>query len=267
MKHITTLYLSQNNKALDEIHSECNHLCRDIDFYNYFISSVWNLTKTNTLMNCILDCAAIKKSGITTSGVYRIDPDGKGPMNVYCDMATDGGGWTVIQRREDGSVDFYLDWASYKRGFGTLAGEFWLGNDNIHRRTAAGNTVLRVELEDWDANTAHAVYGSFKVDGESNKYKLTATSYSGTAGDSLDVHNGRYFTTKDRDNDESSSGNCAHVRKGGWWYQNCSHSNLNGQYLGNMEDSATYRGLYWWYWKYRSLSMKITVMKIRPPVI
>ena len=111
----------------------------------------------------------MRKSGVTKSGIYSLDPDGKGPMHVSCDMTTDGGGWTVIQQRFDNSTDFYLDWPSYKQGFGTLTGNLWLGNDNIHRLTASGNTVLRVELGDWDMITAHAVYGTCNVDDESGR--------------------------------------------------------------------------------------------------
>ena len=202
------------------------------------------------------------KSGVTVSGIYSIDPDSKGPMNVFCDMVTDGGGWTVIQRRNNGSVDFYLDWASYKRGFGTLTDELWLGNDNIHRLTVAGNTVLRVDLEDWDGNIAHAVYGRFLVDDESNKYRLTVGSYSGTAGDSLtNKHNGKYFTTKDQDNDLWGA-NCARLRTGAWWYNQCHDSNLNGRNAGNVLDSG---GIIWNSWKGQYLSLKGSAMKIRPP--
>ena len=85
-----------------------------------------------------------------------INPDGGKPIGVFCDMTTDGGGWTVFQRRLDGSVDFYLGWKSYKNGFGDLKAEFWLGNDNLHRLTAADDVILRVELEDFDGNIKYA---------------------------------------------------------------------------------------------------------------
>ena len=106
-------------------------------------------------------------------------------MQVLCDMITDGGGWTVFQRRLNGSVDFYRDWSSYKKGFGYLNGEFWLGNDNLHRLTAAGNVTLRVDLEDFEGNFAYAEYTTFKVADEADKYRLLIGGYSGTAGDSM----------------------------------------------------------------------------------
>ena len=201
----------------------------------------------------------MRKSGVTASGIYSIDPDSKGPMNVSCDMTTDGGGWTVIQRRVDSSTDFYVDWPSYKQGFGTLTGNLWLGNDNIYRLTASGNTVLRVELEDWQGNTSYAEYGTFEVDDESNKYRLTVSNYSGTAGDSLGYHDGMFFSTKDRDDDRWSSGNCARGKAGGWWYNICADVNLNGLYLG---DTASTKGTYWLHWK-NYLSLKNSVMMVR----
>ena len=131
------------------------------------------------------DCSDLLKSGHTQSGVYSVDPDGKGSFTVYCDMRTDGGGWTVFQRRQDGSEDFYRGWNDYKAGFGQLTAEFWLGNDKIHRLTASRPSSLRVELEDWSGVRVYAKYGKFSIGDEQALYRLEAGSYSGTAGDSL----------------------------------------------------------------------------------
>lgn len=104
-------------------------------------------------------------------------------------MTTDGGGWAVFQRRLDGSVDFHLNWAYYKKGFGNLRGEFWLGNDNLHRLTAADNLTLRVDLEDFDGNITYAEYKTFKVADEGDKYRLLIGGYNGPmANDSMAYH-------------------------------------------------------------------------------
>ena len=98
---------------------------------------------------------------------------------MFCDQTTDGGGWTVFQKRLDGSVDFYRDWADYQNGFGNLNGEFWLGLDKIHRLTSSDTFNLRVDLEDWAGETRFAEYTSFTIANEANKYKLSLGSYSG----------------------------------------------------------------------------------------
>jgi len=103
-------------------------------------------------------------------------------------MVTDGGGWTVFQRRLDGSVDFFLGWESYKNGFGYQCGEFWLGNDNLHRLTAADDMTLRVDLEDFEDEIRYAEYSTFKVADEGDKYRVLIGGYSGTAGDSFSYH-------------------------------------------------------------------------------
>ena len=208
-------------------------------------------------MSYVTDCSDLLKSGQTQSGVYSVDPDGKGSFNVYCDMRTDGGGWTVFQRRRDGSVDFYRGWNDYKSGFGQLTAEFWLGNDKIHRLTASGPSSLRVELEDWNGAKAYAKYGRFSIGNEQALYRLEVSSYSGTAGNSLAYHNNMAFTTKDRDNDIYSI-NCAVSYTGAWWYRNCYLSSLNGKYLGEKIDD---RGLRWHHFR---RSLKFTEMKLRP---
>ncbi|XP_022107440.1 microfibril-associated glycoprotein 4-like [Acanthaster planci] len=212
------------------------------------------------------DCSGVFANGMTTSGVYTVQPVvGDGPIDVYCDMETDGGGWTVFQRRQDGSVDFYRDWESYRQGFGDLNGEFWLGNDNLHRLTAQGVYRLRIDLEDFENNTAYAVYDTFRVADGSANYRLTVEGYSGTAGDALSYHSNQSFTTKDRDKDSNGPYNCAVKYSGAWWYKSCHHSNLNGMYLGG-QTSVYAKGVVWYHWKGHNYSLKRTEMKIRSKI-
>ena len=112
------------------------------------------------------NCAEVYKSGDKISGVHKIDPDGLGEFEVFCDQTTAGGGWTVFQKRYNGAVDFFRAWDDYKRGFGNLTGEFWLGLDKIHRLTANSRNKLRVDLEDLRGKTAFAEYSSFSVGSE-----------------------------------------------------------------------------------------------------
>ncbi|KAI0231624.1 hypothetical protein LSAT2_018021 [Lamellibrachia satsuma] len=122
------------------------------------------------------NCADIQHGGADTDGVYTIYPSDQ-PLQVYCDLTTDGGGWTVFQRRIDGSVDFYRDWNDYKNGFGSTNGEFWLGNDNIHSLTTSGKQVLRIDLETFDGETRFAEYSGFSVDDGRNYYTLRFDAY------------------------------------------------------------------------------------------
>ena len=126
------------------------------------------------------NCAEIYKSGERRDGVYTIKPaDNLSAFEVFCDQTTAGGGWTVFQKRLDGSVDFYRNWNDYKHGFGNLNGEFWLGLDKIRRLASDNNNMLRVDLEDFGGNTRYAEYDMFGVTSENDKYKLMLGSYSG----------------------------------------------------------------------------------------
>ncbi|XP_061176951.1 ficolin-1-like [Saccostrea echinata] len=136
----------------------------------------------------------------------------------------------VIQKRQDSDVDFYRTWIEYKDGFGNATKNYWIGNDAIHILTKDKNQELRVDLQRHNGEQAYAVYTTFYIGDENNKYTLTVSGYNGTAGDSLiDWHNGMKFSTKDQDNDMSSV-NCATKYHGAWWYNACYQSNLNGQY-------------------------------------
>ncbi|XP_071954586.1 uncharacterized protein [Antedon mediterranea] len=127
------------------------------------------------------DCGNISQF-YPVSGEYVIQPSEGGPqINVYCDIREDGK-WTVIQRRQDGSVDFYRNWKEYKEGFGNVNTEFWLGNEQINRLTADGNFELMVEMTDHLNVTKFAKYSQFHVGTEDSNYVLTISGYTGTAG-------------------------------------------------------------------------------------
>ena len=172
-----------------------------------------------------------------------------------------GGGWTVFQRRMDGSVYFYRNWADYAKGFGDLNGEFWLGLDKINRLTARCSNFLRVELEDFARVKRYAYYHTFGVGNAVTEYKLTVTGYKGNAGDSLSYHNGMKFSTRDNDNDKTS-GNCAIVYKGAWWYNKCHYSNLNGLYLVGPHTSYA-NGVNWYHFKRYYYSLKTSQMMFK----
>ena len=153
--------------------------------------------------------------------MYVIDPrDGLGSFPVWCDMDTNDGGWTVFQRRRDGSVDFYRDWDEYRAGFGDLNREFWLGLDKIYR--LATDQILRIDLSDFDDERRYAQYDAFAVGPRSSNYILHVGTYKGDAGgDSFRrSHSGRGFSTRDKDNDQDVV-HCAQRYKGGWWYGSC----------------------------------------------
>ena len=172
------------------------------------------------------------------------------------------GQWEVIQRRMDGSVDFYRNWASYVDGFGDPDGEYWLGLKNIHCLTSRVEcTELKVCLADFDGVKRFANYSFFSVGNAETKYRLTINGYAGTAADGLTQHNGTAFSTFDQDNDIWKD-NCAVSSKGAWWYVACHSSNLNGQYLSGSH--ASYGdGVNWYPFKGNYYSLKYTAMKIR----
>ncbi|KAK5614877.1 hypothetical protein CRENBAI_010446 [Crenichthys baileyi] len=221
------------------------------------------------------DCSQVYSSGFKSSGLYRIKSSGSpSAVKVYCDM-TEGGGWTVLQRRINGTETFNRSWTEYKDGFGDLNAEFWLGNDNLHFLTTQGNYSVKINLEDFDGHQRYAEYKNFQVANEKDHYRLTFGDYVGTAGDALTGsyqvpeakwagHQGMKFSTYDQDND-NYRGNCAQEDKGGWWFNKCHSANLNGLYYPNGHYSAlTDDGVVWYPWRGWWYSLKTSVMKLRP---
>ena len=206
------------------------------------------------------DCREAYLNESREDGVYTIDPGCGKPFNVFCDMKNEG--WTIFQRRRDGSEDFYREWADYVDGFGDLKREFWLGLDHIHCLTsAAPRTELRVILADFQGNYKYAQYSFFSVGNSGTNYRLNIAGYTGTAGDSLTNSDGMQFTTKDRDNDQLS-GNCASDDRGrgAWWYKSCGDSNLNGVYRSGQGGT---QGVFWRHFLDNWISLKFAQMKMR----
>ncbi|XP_071793312.1 uncharacterized protein [Asterias amurensis] len=221
------------------------------------------------------DCYDLLMMGHTTNGVYNINVDGRDqPLSVFCEMVNGGGGWTVFQRRVDGSQDFYLSWADYKAGFGNLTREFWLGNDDLHLLSNQRRYELIVIIRDWFNYVLYALYDEFSIADEGDLYRLSVGSYRGTAGnfcpvmflgDSLTIHHGMAWSTHDRDNDLDSGRQCAQTTRGAWWYNACDMSNLNGVYVPYPGSVAiTGQGVIWGTAGSQSNSFYQTEMKIRP---
>uniref|UniRef100_A0A667X5V8 Tenascin N n=1 Tax=Myripristis murdjan TaxID=586833 RepID=A0A667X5V8_9TELE len=208
-----------------------------------------------------MDCVQIMKNGNMKSGIYTIyvNNDRSKPIEVYCDMDTDGGGWLVLQRRNIGKLDFMKRWKHYIAGFGNMTEEFWLGLEKIYELT---NTPTQYELRfdlGLGSERVYAVYDNFKIAPVKQKFALTIGKYSGTAGDAMTYHQGRPWSTVDSDND-IALGNCALTHRGAWWYKNCHLANLNGKWGDNRHST----GVNWEPWKGHLTSLDFTEMKIRP---
>ena len=203
----------------------------------------------------------------TPPGIYQMQCwcGGKwSTTSVYCDTETADGGWTVIQRRVDGSVDFNRPWSDYEKGFGDLNGEFWYGLKNMNCLTQTGQWELRIDFEFQNKTRSYLHYKKFKVGSAIDEYPLTIGGFTGiTPADPFATHslNGMKFSTYDNENDQWSGGNCAVKRgratdNGGWWYNGCWLINLNIKY-NTAEDGFMYiSGVYY--------NFRWTEMKIRP---
>lgn len=210
--------------------------------------------------NCAKVYASCKelRSVYNSTGVYSIKPfPDEDPIQVMCDMETDGGGWIVFQHRFNGLLDFERGWSEYTNGFGDKRSEFWLGLEILHKLTRNTPTEMRVDLEDFDGVRRFAKYSVFQVDG-SITYRLRISQHSGDAGNGFAHANGMAFSTKDRDQDTYNN-NCAQKYRGAWWYHACHDANLNGLYGAGVNSNSYNR----WSPFRGSNSLKSSKMMIR----
>ncbi|XP_048749148.2 ficolin-2-like [Ostrea edulis] len=212
-----------------------------------------------------VDCTAIHGlSSYLPSGLYTIKLPILGHVTAVCEMEIDGGGWTIFQRRMDGSEDFYRTWADYKDGFGNLTSEFWLGNEKLHYLLSQGTYELRMDMSDFRNETRYVKYSSISVGNEASKYVISLSGFSGNAGDCFTSRhsiNNMKFTTKDQDND-ANSGNCAVQFQSGWWHNSCHCSNPNGLYLAG-ETSIFADGITYDPWLTQYYSLKTIQLMVR----
>ena len=190
----------------------CEVKSNDFKFSTSLKSRVYNIT------NFCGDCEAVAEG--------------------YCDAVTDEGGWLVVQRRQDGSVDFNRGWVEYEEGFGSLTGELWYGLRPLHCLTNQGQWKLRIDFTFTNGTKSYLSYNKFAVGPANSQYQLSISGFTGNTTDPFTtpgkILNGMKFTTKDRDNDEHSDLNCAvdifGGNAGGWWHKDCSRIHPNHQY-------------------------------------
>ncbi|CAL8241236.1 unnamed protein product [Merluccius merluccius] len=230
------------------------------------------------------DCADVLRQHArgAVSGLFAVrlgEGRDSSVVQVYCDQTGFMGGWLLVQQRETGLHSFNRSWAEYSQGFGSVdaqgRGELWLGNRYLHLLTNQSESLLRVELEDWEGGVATAQY-SIRVGAEEEGFRLELSGYEGGAGDALGgagplmSHSGMRFSTFDRDLDRWGEGSCAELYGGGWWYNNCLAANLKGlYYMGKYdpENNAPYKvenGVVWTPYKPADYRLKKVRVSIRP---
>ncbi|XP_064545282.1 techylectin-5B-like isoform X1 [Drosophila montana] len=248
------LQLDANTEALKVLKNQLASLNSSVSLHNYNAKQQHEELVQVQAMNCV--------PFENSTGVHDIDVAGFGKVSVLCDSQTAGPGWTVVQRRFDGSVDFYRNWSEYRKGFGSLTGEFFLGLEILYHMTKSLPYELYIQLVDFNNVSRHARYDSFLIGSEDEQYMLKSLgTYSGNAGNALRYNLYDSFTTYDQDHDGWTSGNCAQWYSSGWWYNLYGNSNLNGKYF---YDEVNNQESIWWYnWKgYNAL--KSVQMMIRP---
>ncbi|ALC47718.1 CG9593 [Drosophila busckii] len=174
----------------------------------------------------VADCSELDEQQ-RLDGVYKLlEPElnevQRDLNERHCVFATSGTAWTVIQQRNESHplVSFQRSWDEYRAGFGSLNGNFWFGNEFIHKILYRNDYVLRIELEDQTKLRTWVEYELFRLDSESYYFELLIGNINNnsTALDALTYHNGKAFNSSI-----------------GWWTDHKlaakGKSNLNGQQL------------------------------------
>ncbi|CAG2243140.1 unnamed protein product [Mytilus edulis] len=228
-ERFNTLENSVNKTLVDHVGRD-NYILYSKEDHAELIALLHKFKNESEKDDVMRDCVDWQQSGMTTNGIYSITPIGFKPFDVYCDMTTDGGKWLV-------------------------------SNKKLHVLTQEP-TELRVDVMAWDNEKRYAKYSTFWLGDASSNYTLYVEGYSGDAA----LHHEVQFSTRDQDNDVHRK-DCAGSNKGAWWYENCSHSSLNGQYFKGTDGVAGKNmGINWEKFKGDYYSMKTASMKLRRKV-
>ena len=196
MKIITLLVILTLSLLLVNADQYCDNLLQQY----YTFRSNCSPSKINIQNCCNLTAFPSSKS---PSAVYQMEscipPCEVSPFTVsnsaaYCDMVTDGGGWTVIQRNKKNSpVDFNRQWTDYEKGFGDLNTEFWYGLESLHCLTQRGQWEMRVDYQFNNKTWSYLHYNQFSVGSASEEYPLTVGGYTGVDTNHFAIHNSMQF--------------------------------------------------------------------------
>ncbi|XP_059144046.1 microfibril-associated glycoprotein 4-like [Physella acuta] len=242
----------RKNECFNFIFDDSNQQCI-LAFIEVGSDTTLNLNSPNVYRSCkdVTDTTQPRQLVKLTSGLV-----------VMCDTQTDGGGWTIFQRRVSGAIGFNRNWTEYRNGFGDYGvGDFYLGNENIHCISSKASHELRIDME-YKGISYYALYSFFKLFSEEDGYRLSVSGFGGNVSDDSLSFKSNYqqFSTYDRDNDIDFFRHCANRYKSGWWFSFCHDVNLNGIWgsktLGESIEWLSITGE----WD----SLEFTEMKIRP---
>lgn len=208
------------------------------------------------------DCKEALEMGFKGEETIPISLQNGDTTTASCDMKTNGGGWTVFQRRMKPLPDFQQGWAAYKQGFGRRNASHWLGLEALSSLTSSGNVTLRIDLKNSSNVLGYAEYTDFKVSNEANNYQLSLGHYTGDIGDAMRVNDGMNYTTFDRDNDNDDSYNSANFYAGPWWHGQTYNVNLNNKYSNSIFNPPVYY-MSWKTWNNQYGKITFSEMKLR----
>ena len=199
-------------------------------------------------------CKDVQNSGAEQSGIYEIQDIGKEPGHyqyVYCEMSYLDGGWNMVLCN-NGSIDFFQDWKSYKEGFGDYRHSFWAGLEHMHQLTDARDKEILIVLTDRNGVEYFAYYDMFYVTGESNNYRMNVTGYQtkkepalpqDNADHQFYEHAGLSFRTWDKPFESTCPSEDKY--RSGWWFRPCVSVFLTGDVTYACDGNFPVKGIMW----------------------